>query len=140
MGPVFMRRFRHPFDGQEVKVIERRRGGGSHHKLNLHVELPDGVRMWLPATWTSLDARDPDAPKLLGELPDFIRLRNLLDDLERRLEATDGQGTGTVAAGASGVGATRGEVASDSSPGPGGVGAGVGGADGPAGGPEGDVR
>ncbi len=82
-----MRRFRHPFDGQEVKVIERWGGGGSHHRLNLHVELPDGVRMWLPATWTSLEAREPGAPELLGELPDFIRLRNLLDDLERCLEA-----------------------------------------------------
>ncbi len=139
-GPVFMRRFRHPFDRQEVRVIERRRGGGSHHRLNLHVELPDGVRIWLPATWTSLEARDPDAPKLLGELPDFIRLRNLLDDLERRREATDGQGTGTVAAGSSGVGGTRGEVAPGSAPGSGGVRAGDGGPDGPSGEPEGDVR
>ena len=31
--------------------------------------------MWIPATWTSLEAREPDAPKLLGELSDFIRLR-----------------------------------------------------------------
>ena len=92
-----MRRFRHPFDGQKVKVIERRRGGGSHHRLNLHIELPDGVRIWFPATWTSFAARDPGAPNLLGELPDFIRLRNLLDDLERHLEATYGQGTGTFA-------------------------------------------
>ena len=135
-----MRRFRHPFDGQEVQVIERRRGGGSYHRLNLHVELPDGTRMWLPATWTSLEAHDPGAPELLGELPDFIRLRNLLDDLERRLEVTDGQGSGTVAAGASGVGGARGEVAPGSAAGPGGVRAGAGGADGPAGGPEGDVR
>ena len=94
-----MRLFRHPFDGQEVRVVERRRGGGSHYRLNLHVELPDGTRMWLSATWTSLEARDPGALELLGELPDFIRLRILRDDLERRLEATDGQGTGTVADG-----------------------------------------
>ncbi len=74
--------------------------GGSHHRPDLHVELPDGVRMWFPAVWTSLGARDPDAPRLLGELPDLIRLRNLPGDLERRPEATDGQGTRTVAAGA----------------------------------------
>ena len=108
-----MRGFRHPFDGQEVKVIERRRGGGSHHRLNLHVELPDGVRMWLPATLTSLEARAPGEQALLGELPDFIWLRNLLDDLERGLEATDGQGTGTVAAGTSGVGGACRELAPD---------------------------
>ena len=73
-GPVFLRRCRHPFDGQELEVIERRRGGGSHHKLNLHVVMPDGSRMWVPARWTSLEARDPENPQLLGELPDFVEV------------------------------------------------------------------
>ncbi len=45
--------------------------------------------MWIPAMWTSLEARSSVGPELLGELSDFIRLRTLLDELERRLEATD---------------------------------------------------
>ena len=96
--------------------------------------------MWIPARWTSLEARDPDKPQLLGELPDFVRLRKLLDDLERRLEAPDGQGTGTVAAGASGVGGARGGLAPDSGSGQGSAGEEACGADGPAGGPGGEVR
>ena len=135
-----MRRFKHPFDGQELKVIERRRGGGSYHRLNLHVELPDGTRMWLPATWTSLEARDPDAPALFGQLPDFIRLRNLLDDLERLMEASDGPGPRTVSACASRAGRARSEMASGSDGGQGSVRGGVGAADGSAGDPEGEDR
>ena len=138
-GPVFLRRCRHRFDGQQVEVIERRRGGGNHARLNLHVVLPDGSRMWIPAGWTSLEAPDADAPKLLGALPDFVKLRTLLDDLERRLEAEDGRGSATGAAGASGVGGTDGCMARDSVPGPGGAGRGAGGADGPEGGSGGKV-
>ena len=39
-------------------------------RLTVAPVVPDGVRMWLPATWTSLEARDPGAPELHGELPD----------------------------------------------------------------------
>ena len=72
-GPVFLRRCQHPFDGQ----VEASSGGGAAEAitLNLHVVMPDGSRMWIPARWTSLEARDPK----LGELP-FVRLRKLLDD------------------------------------------------------------
>ena len=96
--------------------------------------------MWFPATWTSLEARDPGAPALLGQLPDFIRLRTLLDDLERLMDSSDGPGPRTVPACASGVGGARSEMAPGSGAGPGSVCAGVGAADGSAGDPEGEDR
>ena len=65
--------------------------------------------MWLPATWMSLEARDPGALALLGQLPDFMRLRTLLDDLERLMDSSHGTGPGSVCAGVGAADGSAGE-------------------------------
>ena len=72
-------------------VAARRLGG--HHAMNLHVEVPDGTRIRTLATGTGPETRDPDTPGPLGTFSDFIGPCPPLDDLERRPEASDGQGT-----------------------------------------------
>ena len=80
---VYIRRHKHPYDGQEVKVVMRR-----HHAdggLHLRVEMPDGVRFQVPASWTTLVPVDPDVVPLRGRLCDLFALADLVGTMEDRL-------------------------------------------------------
>ena len=88
-----------------MSVIGVRHAGGRGPKVN--VRLPDGSCCWLPVSWTSLGAPVPGAPRLAGELPDFLALRKLVWTFAERCGAADGAtGSDPAAAGAAGVGGT----------------------------------
>ena len=75
-----------------------------HHAadgLHLRVELADGVRLQVPASWTTLDPVDPDFVPLRGRLHDMFALATLVESMEARGGVTGGDGSG--AAGAAGV-------------------------------------
>ena len=67
--------------------------------LKVKVRFPDGSECWLPASWTSLGAAAPDTPRLVGNLPDFVALRNLVCTLAERCGAGHHGVPDTVAAG-----------------------------------------
>ena len=66
--PVRVRRCKHPFDGEAIEILERRKGG--HGSRTLKVRMPDGS-CWIPTTWTSPGVRPANAP------PPRRRVRNV---------------------------------------------------------------
>lgn len=61
-----IRRHKHPNGGQKATILMRR-----HHAvggLHLRVELADGVRLQVSASWTALDPADPDSIHQCGRL------------------------------------------------------------------------
>ncbi len=79
--------------------------------LRVKVRLPDGSTCWLPASWTSLGAREPDSRRLAGELPDFVALCNLVRALAQRCSSAQDGGSDETAAGAAGARAALAAVA-----------------------------
>ena len=98
----------------------RRRG------RKVKVRLPDGSSCWLPLSLTSLGAPVADAPRLAGELPDRLALRNRVGTLAERCGTGDGEIADTAAAGAAGVGGTLAALAERAASGAGTAAAGTG--------------
>ena len=121
----------HPFDGQTIRIGNRRRREGSG-RLIVEAEFADGRRRWIPARWTSLEASMPCEVALYGWLSDFVALAELVGALERR--EADGRGSGTHAVQPAGMAGSPASMGSD----PGGcaqrVCGGAGEIDGPSGG------
>ena len=87
-----------------MSVIGLRHAGCRGLKVN--VRLPDGSSCWLPVAWTSLGAPVAGSPRLAGELPDFLALRNLVWALAERCGVVDGGRSDPAARGVAGVGGT----------------------------------
>ena len=114
---------RHPLEGTTVAVIGLRSAG--HRGLRVKVRLPDGSSCWLPESWTSLGVPAAGAPRLAGELPDFLALRTLVWTLAERRGAADGGRSHTAPAGAAGVGGTLAALAGGAASGAGTAGPGT---------------
>ena len=86
-------RERHPFEGQSLEIVERRRHNGEPHLL---LKLPDGSRLRVPARWTaamgskagataSADVLAPTGgSKAIAPVELLFRTRILVDSLLRR--------------------------------------------------------
>ena len=70
--------------------MRRRHAAGG---LHLRVELADGVRLQVPAGWTTLDPVGPDFVPLRGRLHDMLALADLVESMEARGGVTGGDGT-----------------------------------------------
>jgi len=63
-----------------------------HGRLELVLELPDGGRSLVPASWTDLEPRaegESDRAATLGGLDELKRVRLLVDSLLRRIDVHD---------------------------------------------------
>lgn len=70
-----------------------------HHAvggLHLRVGLADGVRLQVPASWTTLDPVDADSVPLRGRLHDMHALADLVESMEVRGGFTRGDGAGAA--------------------------------------------
>ena len=81
-------RERHPFEGQSLEIVERRRHNGQPHLL---LKLPDGSRLRVPAGWTTVagakagDVLAPTgSPRAIAPVELLVRARILVDSLLRR--------------------------------------------------------
>ena len=78
-------RERHPFEGQSLGIVERRRHNGEPHLL---LKLPDGSRLRVPARWTTAMGADAPAamsgPKPIAPVELLFRAHLLVDSLLRR--------------------------------------------------------
>ena len=72
----------YPFHGQEVEVRMGLRD--SEGRLHLRVELADGGRREIPASWTDLEASDKELPRERLRAQDLLELARLVEFLERR--------------------------------------------------------
>jgi hypothetical protein len=81
-GTVVITRPRHPLDGRELRVLGGMRRHGARELL---VELPDGSKRLVPASWTDLDpaagAEAGDGPGTLGSVADLLGLSVLVSAL-----------------------------------------------------------
>ena len=100
--------------------------------LHLRVEMPDGARFQVPASWTTLVPVDPGFVPLRGQLRDMLALADLMDVMEGRLGIAGRDGTGV--GGTSGVAGPDRAVDEVSGSRPGGAGVGAGTTDGAGGG------
>ncbi len=100
----------HPFDGQTIRIGNRRRREGSG-RLIVEAEFADGRRQWIPARWTILEASMPCEVALYGWLSDFVALAELVGALERR--EADGRGSGTHAVQPAGMAGSPASMGSD---------------------------
>jgi len=80
-------------EGRALRVLGHLHRNGRYH---LTLELPDGTRSLIPASWTDLDGVPPPTPEgetptnaspLLGSVSDLLHARKVVDALLRRLEA-----------------------------------------------------
>ena len=75
----------HPFEGRSLAVL-----GQTHRQGRLHwvLILPDGSRSLVPAEWTAVGSSTPQAVNhtstSLASLEDLLRLRSVVDALQRR--------------------------------------------------------
>lgn len=63
-----------------------------HGQLELVLELPDGGRALIPATWTDLQPRadgETDRAETLGRLDELKHTRLIVDSLLRRVDTRD---------------------------------------------------
>ena len=81
-APVYLRRYKHPYDGQELKVHGRRRHADGRHFLN--VEMPDGQRFRIPENWTTLSGPVSLTPGVRGSIAAFLSLLDRVELLEER--------------------------------------------------------
>ena len=100
----------HPFDGQTIRIANRRRREGSG-RLIVEAEFADGRRQWIPARWTSLEASMTCEVALYGCLSDFVALAELVGALERR--EADGRGSGIHAVQPAGMAGSTPSMGSD---------------------------
>ena len=120
----------HPFDGMELSVYNSWRGADG--QLQLRVELPNGRRRTMPASWTSLECPGEDVPRTHGRASDYLGLLKLVETLEDRCgQGRQGDGCESRAAGARSADGSLGKRAGSGSGGPGGT---TGAADGAGGG------
>ena len=73
----------HPFQGQSLEVLRHARMRG---RLHFVLILPDGSKSLIPAEWTDFNVTtcSPQNSELIGSLDDLLRLRGLVDALQRR--------------------------------------------------------
>ena len=81
-APVYLRRYKHPYDGQELKVHGRRRHADGRHFLN--VEMADGQRFRIPENWTTLSGPVSLTPGVRGSIAAFLSLLDRVELLEER--------------------------------------------------------
>jgi Family of unknown function (DUF5372) len=81
-GTVVITRPGHPLHGRELRVLGRMRRHGARELL---VEIPDGSKRLIPASWTDLDraagAEEGDGPATLGPVTDLLSLSVLVSAL-----------------------------------------------------------
>src|SRR5271165_3348786 len=73
----------HPFEGRSLEVL---RVTQRHDRLQLVVIIPDGSKSLIPAEWTSFKAAvdTRHGQQMIGSVDDLLRLRGLVDALQRR--------------------------------------------------------
>jgi Family of unknown function (DUF5372) len=88
MSTATVMRGRHPLQGRALRVLGRMR---RHGRLELLLELPDGSKCLIPATWTDLAVEDDggsggQAPVVatLGSLEDLLAASGLVSALSAR--------------------------------------------------------
>ena len=81
-GTVVIIRPRHPLHGRELRVLGRMRRHGVRELL---VEIPDGSKRLIPASWTDLGeaagTEEGDGPATLGPVTDLLGLSVLVSAL-----------------------------------------------------------
>src|SRR5215467_14457249 len=80
-GTVVITRPRHPLHGRELRVLG---GMRRHGKRELLVELPDGSKRLVPASWAGLELPAGDGPGTLGSVADLLGLSVLVSALSAR--------------------------------------------------------
>ena len=82
-------RQKHPFEGRSLAVL-----GQTHRddRLQFVLILPDGSKALVPAEWTEVGSSTHQAPTQpaagLASLEDLLRLRTVVDALQRRATAS----------------------------------------------------
>ncbi len=78
-------------EGKALRVHGHIHRKGTYH---LTLELPDGTRSFIPASWTDLDGAGPTSGEpsaclstLIGSVCDLLHARKVVDALLRKLEA-----------------------------------------------------